>query len=475
MTYIPELSPSATAFGEAVTAELTPIAQLVATYGFSPTAFAFAAGDGSTSASNKMFSCSSGTAINQVSTVLTKVHAKYRAGQGVMARATAIFDTPVAGNVQQVGLLTATDVFAFGYSGTAFGVMREHGGETEIQELQITTAATGAENAAVTIDGVGYTVALTSGTVQHNAYEIAVSLTSQNDEFLFTSNDDAVVVAAIDSVARSTFTFSSSTAVGAFTQITAGAKATREFIAQADWSEDLATGLDATKGNVYQVQAQYLGFGAINFFIEESSTGKFVLVHRIKYANSNTSPSVGNPTFRAGILSRNETSTTSTTVKSASIACFVEGKLLVLNQPGATSNTQASVGVTQTSVIHARVRSVFGSVRNRINVNVLGISGFTDGSKGAIVEVRRNAIISGDLDYQYLDKDGSVMEVANDAVTVTGGQLLFTAAVGGSSMTLDLKPLGIRLEPSETITVSMAVTASPSAGMTATIYGVEDN
>lgn len=52
--------------------------------------------------------------------------AKFSTGQGITARFTAIFGTPQAGNVQEIGMMSTTDGFAFGYNGTAFGILHRN-------------------------------------------------------------------------------------------------------------------------------------------------------------------------------------------------------------------------------------------------------------------------------------------------------------------------------------------------------------
>jgi hypothetical protein len=53
--------------------------------------------------------------------------------------------------------------------------------------------------------------------------------------------------------------------------------------------------LDQTKGNVYEINFQYLGFGNSTFNIEDSETGKFTTFHNIKNANSRTTTVLKNP------------------------------------------------------------------------------------------------------------------------------------------------------------------------------------
>lgn len=95
------------------------------------------------------------------------------------------------------GAATASDVIAFGYEGAEFGVFYTHNGAVVVYELQVTGAAAGAENATVTINGTGYTVPLTAGTVELNAYEIATSLNAQVPVYNFSQNGDTVVLRSI--------------------------------------------------------------------------------------------------------------------------------------------------------------------------------------------------------------------------------------------------------------------------------------
>lgn len=59
--------------------------------------------------------------------------------------------------------------------------------------------------------------------------------------------------------------------------------------------------LDPTKGNVYQIDIQYLGFGSVVFKVETNSTNgnnpDWTVMHNIKFPNSLTRPSLSNPSF----------------------------------------------------------------------------------------------------------------------------------------------------------------------------------
>ena len=125
-------------------------------------------------------------------------------------------------------------------------------------------------------------------------------------------------------------------------------------IPQSSWDDPMdgsgASGMtiDQTKLNVFQIQFQYLGAGAITLWVESNITGQFVKVHTVVYANSNIVPSVYNPNFRHTIFVDNGGTTSDLILKSGSYAFFIEGKteLTELHQPQFSSGLQEKLTVT---------------------------------------------------------------------------------------------------------------------------------
>lgn len=466
-----------TAFGEVPIAEPTPVVQVLATYGLSEKVTQFTTNGGVISNGNRLFVATSGTDPLGLAAPLTRRQVAYRAGQGVDARWTAFFDeNPVDNNVMHSGLITATDRIGFGYNGVDFGIIYEHGGLTEIQELTITTPSTGSENATITVDGTGYTVPLTAGTVQHNALEISESLNSQlSGNFSFSSNNDQVVARALLSGDKGSFAFLSATAAAAWSVVTEGLANTNDFIIKSEWNIKPNFSIDPTKGNVFQVKMQYLGFGALFFKIENEFTGIYETVHVIQYANNNILPSMSNPTFRVGLLSENRGSTTSTTLKGASFAGFVEGRSVPTTQTRAISNTVASVSTSAfQNIVSLRNRLVFGDLRNRAETQMLRISARSDSAKGAIIEIRANPDFGSDVTWNYLDKANSITEFASDGSPITGGRLIdsFIAPLNGALF--DLKDLDEFLLGGETVSVSAKTNGGSAAEVFASFTIRED-
>jgi len=385
-----------------------------------------------------------------------------------------LFDTPVADHTQIAGLIGNTDSLTFGCLGTVFGIYHAHHGVSEIQNLNITGAAAGSENATVTINGNPYTVPLTVGTVQHNAYEISNSLNSQVAEYDFSSNDDNVTARSLLAAPAGSFAFASSTATATWSQTSAGVLPTDDFYPQSEWNLDPRPDLDPTKGNVFQIQMQYLGFGAITFFIEDSASGKFMPVHRIGYANNNVLPSVSNPTFRLGWLSANQGNTVDKVLKGASAAGFLEGITRHTDRSRATSNSNTVV-LTALNILTVRNRLVFGGRRNRVEVFGLFLTLATDANKAVIVDVHRGATVAGDLDFSYIDEDSSVVEVATEAGAVTGGTLMGSFAISAlEGATINLDDIGLLVLSDEIVTFSARAISGSGGAVTATLIWQED-
>ncbi len=469
-----------TAFGDLKSESMTPITQISAEYGLLEQVLTVADSEesGTNTVVDNKFTCQTGTSATGLASITSFRQLTYNAGQGAMARITAIFSPGVALNQQAAGLISAENIFAFGFIGVDFGIIHAFDGENESQELTITTPAAGAENATITVDGDGFTVPLTAGTVQHNAFEISNSLNAQVANYTFSSNDDQVVAQARISGPAGAFAFSSATAIAAWVQTVTGVFPTIELIKQVDWNvEDRLTGnaesiLNPLKGNVYQIQYQYLGFGAIKFSVEDSATGDFILVHVIRFANKNTVPSVTNPTFRVGWISRNVGNTSNVTTSGGSASAFIEGMIRRSTPPRAEDNDQLSIGTILTNIITFRNRIHFEGMVNRVEVIPLLATLSAQTNKSAFFEVRANPSFGGDLDFSYIDKANSVMEIATDSVTVSGGRLLAAkTVVSGSSEDLDFNT---RVEqifaalPGQTFSIACRMSSGAAADAQAT-------
>lgn len=151
--------------------------------------------------------------------------------------------------------------------------------------------------------------------------------------------------------------------------------------------------------NVFQIQFQYLGAGAIVFSIENPDTGVFEPVHMIKYANSNTVSNVVNPSL--GLIMYQRTDSTGYPLSSdndgisiASFSLSAEGKL---RPTGEMFNIQGSkLGVSNLSpILTIRNKSLFYGITNRKAIQLFVLSASVDGTKSSDLVIRKNQGLTG--------------------------------------------------------------------------------
>lgn len=470
-----------TAFGEVRTESLSPITQVTAQYSLLRNVLTVTDNEatGTNSIEDNKFTCDSGTSATGLASITTLRQLSYRAGQGALGRFTALFDVGTVGNVQVAGLITAENTFAFAYVSDAFGILHAHDGQDELQELTLTVAA-GTETATATIDGTAYSVSLTgTGTVQGDAFEISQSLNAQVPNYNFTSNENQVVAQSVLPTPQGLFAYSSAgTSAGAWVQLVAGLAAVQEFTPQVQWNCDPMADLNPQMGNVYQIQFQYLGFGAINFFIESEETGELVLVHTIKYANSHTTPSVSNPTFRIGWLSTNIGNTTSVRIQGTSAGAFIEGAIFRDNAPLSDSHEQISVGTSLTNITSLRNRISFGGKVNRAELFPLIVSAASQTNKAAFFKILLNPVYATPVTFTYANKNSSIAELTSDKVLVSGGQEIGTVTVvNGAPAKVEFnKTIGAvtAVFPGSTVCLAAQMSSGAAADCQASVTWQED-
>lgn len=156
-------------FGEVITAELTPIVQADFVYGINANLFSSTlTGSGTATSTNQMGVASTTANASSSSLIQSVRRAKYRAGEGVIARFTAQFTTGAANSTQLAGMRNANiDGWFIGYNGANFGVCyRRNGVDTWVNQADFNgDKLDGTGSSGITIDptkinifqlGIGY-------------------------------------------------------------------------------------------------------------------------------------------------------------------------------------------------------------------------------------------------------------------------------------------------------------------------------
>ena len=367
-----------------------------------------------------------------------------------------------------------------GTSDASTGVLKVTSGTTvfgygTIQSFRsLNYSAGGSENATVTVNGVAYTVPLTSGTVQKNAKEIADYLTANATLFNAEQLNDTVVVSfTSDGDKASTFSFTSSTATASFAETTAGVAKTFNHIPQSEFNGELFTGFDPSKGNVYQIIYQN-GYGDMSFFVENPSTNRMQLMHRIKWSNNSTTENLTNPSLRPGVYAYSVGGTTSTTVEMPYIAGFAEGSKTQTRNTRAYSSTK-SIGTTLTNIFTIRNKRIYQGRINQAEIEPKTLTLANDGSKSAIFEIRGNPTVAGNTNFQDIGTN-LISEIDTAGTTVSSdGRLLFSIVLSkGSSAIVDLAKLNIIQPATLRLVVAAKMASGASSDLTASLNWLED-
>lgn len=116
-------------FGDLIAQSLTPLVQLDFVYGINTqTGVSTTANSATVDTIDRKLRIQSGTNSAGSGIFYSRRPAKYRTGQGVVARFTAVFTTGVANSTQIIGAGRATDGYFYGFNGATFGVLHRIAG-----------------------------------------------------------------------------------------------------------------------------------------------------------------------------------------------------------------------------------------------------------------------------------------------------------------------------------------------------------
>lgn len=487
-------------FGSLNVGEQTPSAQATFTYGVSPAQWTTASNGASASvtASEGIVTCSSGISTSGSAGVFLRRGMKYRAGQGGIGKFTAIFDPGVEGSSasQLVGLGNSSCGYYFAKIGTNFGILHTDTAKAEIRKLTV-SAAGGTENVTITLDGKSKTFPIVGGSnVNQTSHQISSHDFSQLGYGWDAEAIDGTVY-FISNRPRSFFTgsygiASSGTASGSFSIVQHGVNPRSTFISQSQWNVDTMNGngpsrivLNTTKGNVYSVGYQYLGFGNAIFSIEDANKGILVPVHQLKYANARDTVVLKNPHVLAQWAVENEGSSTSVSIKGGSAALFTEGTINRNIGPSfATGSVKSSIGSTTiVPILSLRSNQVFKDQKCYGEIDPYSISVGADFNSAAStnllnVYVYRNVDLSGPVNWTHVNSDVSICAADRSAtgITVTGAsaRLMKSFVVAANDQSTFEIPAGELFLANRDVMTVAAITTGGTATVSVNISWHED-
>ena len=372
------------AFNDINIAQLTPVIQLDFVYGINTqTGTSSVVTTGVVDTSSGRLRIQTGIGAAGAGTFQSQRIARYRAGQGMCARFTAVWTNSAASSTQVIGVGNTQVGYFFGYNGTAFGISIRNGGSDT-------------------------------------------------------------------------------------------------WVAQTAWNQDKCDGTGAsgfnwnkTLGNVMQIQYPFLGYGDIRFWVENNSTGAWILCHVIQYANSSASLQLSNPSFPFYANATNAGSTTNLLMYVGSVGVFISGIREFIAAQWAIDSLKNTI-TAETNLLNIRNCTTYNGVTNSGLIRLRSLSAATDNGNGlATIRLKTGVTLGGSPSFTPIN--GST---ADNGVTITSGNSIASADVAGTGTTgtlifnvclarnsnfyYDFTPFNIFLAPAQTLTVTAFSAASAS-------------
>jgi hypothetical protein len=247
---------------------------------------------------------------------------------------------------------------------------------------------------------------------------------------------------------------------------------TETWVYTTDIQNQFPVGFDPSKGNVYQIKMQWLGFGEIDLFVENKETGIFELAYRDQYANQNTTPSLQSPSLPLIARVEKTGGTGNLTLSTPSAMGAKEGFVLngALTVPNGDGNEVAAV-TDEYPILSIKNSTSFVGKTNRQSVRINEISIASDGNKPTKFTVYRNATLSTAASFADLSSDVSPVQSDKLSTSISGGRKLYTYFLGRlDSRTMNYGDHGLYLTPGDYITITaqstLATIASASMNVT---------
>ncbi len=378
------------AFGEVLSAQLTPHVQFDFTNGRPLDKVRFYQNDANTNYnfidSKAQITGNTGTASTSQIEMLSNVFTKYKPGQGCDNRFTARFpQNYIEFCDQYAGIFTSEDALQFGYFGitgtygytgatgstgatSEFAIRHTSFGTRQINRFNISSSATSTASLLMNFGTTGTTGATGISVAINNADSPLIIAKKIYDKIQSPSlntygwttdyynlngvtGSTGYYVECIYNTAQTTnipisITSNTTGATIGVTGIIQGSNPFVELYGQSSWNIDTCKDMGSLQqnyllnksgfrlnpsfGNVFKIAFQYLGFGSITFFVELTESETLVPVHRIKYVNSNLIPSMKNPNMQVGIgIKQLGNISTLPIVETSSMASFIQGQQLL--------------------------------------------------------------------------------------------------------------------------------------------------
>jgi hypothetical protein len=259
---------------------------------------------------------------------------------------------------------------------------------------------------------------------------------------------------------------------------------TATWVTQSNWNQNTvnantgsAFNWNPAFGTPVMIKYGYLGYGDVQFYVQNPSTSRWTLVHIIEYANTSATTEVTNPSFQYLGFTLNSGNTTNLHMYCGSFGAFISGERTFASNPKwAIDNIKTTI-TTETCLVNIQNCTSYNGVANRGVIRLNSISFASNTTGIAVIRIKIGATIGGTPAYTAVNGTiaggGATITAGNSiasydiaGTTVTGGQYIYNMTIAGtSSNVIDLSPFFVLLFPGDIASITGTSSASATLGV----------
>lgn len=234
------------------------------------------------------------------------------------------------------------------------------------------------------------------------------------------------------------------------------------WIYQEDWNVDVKPDFDSTKGNVFQIKYQWLGYG-MQYFYMENENGDLEVVHKISYNNENTETSILNPNLPCSAYVVNSGNIIPLTLRTPSMIAGLNGdgyNDAISTNIAADATISVGAALVDVPLLSFRMSDIYKLKSNRLFCQILRFIFATEGNKPVLFRAYAGGVVTGGL-WSYINEELSPLEFNNTITSYAPGERIGAFPLGKAS-TLEVNLIGsnFRLYANQIITITATTQGS---------------
>ncbi len=229
--------------------------------------------------------------------------------------------------------------------------------------------------------------------------------------------------------------------------------------------------INPQKGNIYQIQIQWLGFGTITFSTE-TEDGFMNPYHKIRYPNANNITNILNPALPIRYFIKNTTNSTPKYLNVGSASISNEGRISVRGYGYYRTEIDTNVNSVERVLFNIRNRTFFNGKKNKNTIIIRFVEGANDHSQQGNIFLYINSTLTGES-WINNDTNNSIAEIDTSGTIISNGRLIGGTLLGkteAKAIFLD----EVILNPGDVLSVTGKESIGSNGIMSASISWIED-